>query len=220
MKRTIWRAPGCALLLVACTLVRAETPAAPSAGIYTCVDAQGRNLTSDRPIAACGDREQRMIGATGAMRGTLAPNYSARELAARAEKARETELIQLRKVEDQRRERALVLRYPSPIVHERVRKESLDQIDVVINAAAKRLEELAQQRKAIDDELEFYITDPKKAPQVLRHQAEDNTQAALVQKRFIAEQQAEKERVNARFDEEASRLRPLWQAAMTEAAQR
>lgn len=207
------------LTMAAYALAHAQTPVTPTAGIYTCVDARGRNLTSDRPIQACSDREQRLLGASGATRGMLEPNYSARELATRAEKTREAELIQLRKSEDQRRERALVLRYPTPVVHERVRRESLDQIDVVINAARKRKDELAQQRKAIDDELEFYVTDPQKAPQVLRHQVDDNAQAVLVQERFIAAQQAEKDRVNARFDEEAARLRQLWQA-MSEASQR
>ncbi|MEO7241938.1 MAG: DUF4124 domain-containing protein [Variovorax sp.] len=216
------RASGCTLAIMAMavfTLAHAQTPVAPTAGIYTCVDSHGRNLTSDRPIAACSDREQRVLGGNGATRGMLEPNYSAKELAVRAEKVREAELIQMRRSEDQRRDRALVLRYPSPVVHDRVRSESLEQIDVVINAALKRMEELAQQRKTIDDELEFYVTDPQKAPQVLRHQADDNAQAVLVQKRFIAEQQAEKDRVNARFDEQASRLRQLWQS-MSEAAQR
>ena len=38
----------------------------------------------------------------------------------------------------------------------------------------------------------------------------DNTQSTLVQSRFIGEQEDEKKRVNARFDEERARLRQLW----------
>jgi hypothetical protein len=38
-----------------------------------------------------------------------------------------------------------------------------------------------------------------------------------VQKRFIGEQDAEIRRVNARFDEELTRLKPLWLAAQAPA---
>ena len=45
---------------VVCALVLAwGSVGVAQAAIYTCVDAQGRRITSDRPIAACMDREQR-----------------------------------------------------------------------------------------------------------------------------------------------------------------
>ena len=49
------------------------------------------------------------------------------------------------------------------------------QIDAVINAARKRLGELADERKKIDDELEFYTKDPSKAPDAVRRKIDDNT---------------------------------------------
>ncbi|RYF30669.1 MAG: DUF4124 domain-containing protein, partial [Comamonadaceae bacterium] len=44
----------------------------------------------------------------------------------------------------------------------------------------------------------------------IRRQIEDNMQSVAVQNRFIGEQEDEKRRVNARFDEERLRLRQLW----------
>ncbi|HPZ58812.1 MAG TPA: DUF4124 domain-containing protein, partial [Ottowia sp.] len=67
------------------------------------------------------------------------------------------------------------------------------------------------ERKALDDEMEFYRKDPSKAPAKLRRGIEHNAQAAAEQQRAIAAQQAERDRINARFDEEARRLQPLWQ---------
>jgi hypothetical protein len=74
------------------------------------------------------------------------------------------------------------------------------------------LNELAAQRKKLDDEMEFYKKDPKKAPEYLRRQLEENSQSVAVQKRFIADQDEEVRRVNGRFDDELARLRPLWLA--------
>lgn len=180
------------------------------AGIYSCVDASGRTLTSDRPIAACADREQRELSPSGGTRRIVEPTWTAEELAVREAKKREAQQAALRAQEERRRERALLVRYPNAEVHERERKDALAQIDVVLQAARNRLVELAESRRQIDGEMEFYVKDPSKAPASLRRQVEDNDQAVAVQNRFIREQEDEKRRVNARFDEERVRLIKLW----------
>ena len=44
----------------------------------------------------------------------------------------------------------------------------------------------------------------------MRRKLEDNNHSMAAQNRFIAEQEEEKKRVNARFDEERARLKSLW----------
>jgi len=183
---------------------------APGVGIYTCVDARGRTLTADRPIAECSDREQRELGPSGTVRRKLEPTYTARELQEREDRAREAAIQAARIIDERRRERALLVRYPNATTHDRERVEALSQIDAVIQAAKKRIAELADDRKKIDEELEFYKQDTSKAPGAVRRRLEDNTQSVAVQNRFIAEQEDEKKRVNARFDEERGRLKTLW----------
>ena len=95
-------------------------------------------------------------------------------------------------------------------MHDQERAEALAQIEAVAKAATTRLTELTRQRVAIDEEMEFYKKDPTKAPAYVRRQFEENTQSQSVQKRFIAEQEAEARRLNARFDDELVRLRQLW----------
>ena len=56
-----WRWGGLALCALALPLLSAAQGSRPAAGIYSCVDAQGRRLTSDRPIPACVNREQRVL---------------------------------------------------------------------------------------------------------------------------------------------------------------
>ena len=77
-------------------------------------------------------------------------------------------------------------------------------------AARKRIVELGEDRKKIDEEMEFYKQDPTKAPGAVRRRLDDNAQSVAVQNRFIGEQEEEKKRVNARFDEERARLKLLW----------
>lgn len=189
----------------------AQTP--PIGGIYTCVDAKGRKLTSDRPIAECADREQRVLNSNGTVKARVGPTLTDAERV-ELEKSQTKALEEQNRLgEEKRRNRALLNRYPNKQVHDQERSEALAQVAVVVKAASNRIEELARQRTAIDAELEFYKGDVSKAPAYLRRQVEENTQSQAVQRRFIAEQDAEARRVNARFDDELVRLRQLWPIA-------
>ena len=188
---------------------RGDLPAT-GVGIYSCVDARGRTITADRPIADCSDREQRELNPSGTIKRKVDPTLTAREQAEREERERQALQAQLRAQEERRRERALLIRYPTPAAHDRERVEALAQIDAVIQAAKKRLSELAEDRKKVDEEMEFYSKDVSKAPGSLRRQLDDIQHSASVQSRFIGEQEEEKKRVNARFDEERTRLSRLW----------
>ncbi len=199
---------GSALALCAGTAIAQGVTGGP--GIYTCVDGKGRRLTSDRPIAECIDRTQKELNASGTVRRQIGPSLTAEERTRieEQEKAKAAELA--REAEEKRRDRALLTRYPDKGAHDKERVEALAQVDEVMKAATKRIGELASQRKAIDAELEFYKGDPSKAPPYVRRQIDENDRSTAVQKRFIAEQEGEKKRVNSRFDEELVKLKQLW----------
>lgn len=181
--------------------------------IYTCVDARGRTLTADRPIAECVDRTQRALSSSGMVKRQIGPSLTAHEQAAQDEKVRRTAELRAREAEDRRRDKALLLRYPALAVHERERAAALLRIDEVINASNKRQGELAGQRNALAGELEFYVKDPSRAPASLKRRIDENEASATVQQKFIADQQHEKKRVNQRFDEELVKLRRMWALA-------
>lgn len=183
---------------------------APKPGIYTCVDAKGRKLTSDRPIAECIDREQKILNPSGTVKNKLGPTLTALERAELEKKEKQQAEEEAKVVEEKRRNRALLIRYPNKAVHDQERADALAQITEVIQAATSRIDELARQRAAMDMELEFYKADLSKAPAYLRRQVEENTQSMAVQKRFVSAQEAEVRRVNMRFDDELVRLRQLW----------
>jgi hypothetical protein len=198
------------LLAVVSTASLAQTPRPGAPEIYTCVDAKGRNLTSDRPIAECLDREQKMLNPSGTVKAKVGPNLTAQERSALEAKEKAELEERARLSEEKRRDRALLVRYPNKAVHDRERAVALAQIGVVRQAAVNRVDELQRQRAAVLDEMEFYKKDPNKAPASVRRQLEEVNASLAVQARFIAEQDAEVKRVTFRFEEELFRLKQLW----------
>ena len=181
--------------------------------IYSCVDAKGRTLTADRPIPECTDRTQRALSPSGLVKRQISPSLTAHEQAAQDEKDRRAAELRAREAEDRRRDKALLLRYPTPEVHDRERAAALLQIDEVIKASSKQRGELADQRQSLGGEMEFYVKDPSRAPASLKRRLEENKGSVAVQQQVIADQEQEKKRINQRFDEELAKLRQLWALA-------
>lgn len=192
-------------LLLGCTLAHAQAPA-----IYTCIDSKGRRLTADRPIPECTDREQKELNPSGTMKRKVGPSLTADERALEEEKARKAAEERSRQADEKRRERALLTRYPDKASHDKQRQEALALADEAIASASKNATDLVAQRGRMDAELEFYSKDPSKIPPKLRRQMEEADSHIDAQKRFVANQVAEKQRINSRFDEELVKLKALW----------
>jgi len=180
------------------------------AQIYSCTDASGRRLTSDRPIAECLSKEQRELNPSGTTKRVVKPVLTADEQRQVDQQDKTDSQARARQEEDRRKNRALLARYPNKAEHDKERVYALSKIDEVINAAQKRIGELAAQRKKINEELEFYRKDPAKLPPALREQLDDNERSIVAQRRFITDQDAEKRRTITRFDQELERLQKLW----------
>jgi hypothetical protein len=197
-------------MLLALTPVLLLAQAGPTPEIYTCIDAKGRKITSDRKIPACTDREQTVLNPSGTVKATVGPTLTAQEK--NQQEAKEKILLQERNrlEEEKKRDRALLIRYPNEPLHHKERAEALAQIALVKQAATVRAAELHAEYAKLQDELAFYAKDPKRAPTKLRHQFEAAKLALEGQDHFIADKDIETARTNARFDEELQRLRPLW----------
>ncbi len=211
--------PGClstglgvtlALLMAGSAL--AQSGQQPINGIYSCTDANGRKLRSDRSIPQCNDREQTVLNPSGTVRARVGPTMTAQERAELQAKGKAEEEEKAAALDQRRRERALLIRYPSREVHDKERALALSQVADVEDAARKRIETLQVERKKNTAELDFYQGDANKAPPVLRRQIEHVRQNLESQERFIQTQAGERQRINVRFDEELGRLRELWRA--------
>jgi hypothetical protein len=198
------------LLLVLAAEVGAQQ-APPINGIYTCTDANGRKLRSDRPIPACLDREQTVLNPSGTVRARVGPSLSAQQRAEIEERKKDEALERARELDDKRRDRAMLARYPAREAHDKERAEAHARLDSVVMEAEKRIVALHEERKKIDRELEFYQGDPAKAPPALRRQIDYVAQGLQAQRRFTQAQENERQRIDARFNEELQRLKELWQ---------
>lgn len=183
---------------------------ASAEAIFTCIDAKGRRLTADRPIAECLDREQKELTPSGTVKRRIGPVLTAEERAAEEEKARRAIEERSRLAEEKKRDRALLTRYPDRAAHDKERATAVSVLDEAIATAAKNIDALQAQRKKLDSELEFYKGDASKVPPRLKRQIEEHQQHMAAQKRFIANQEREKQQLNARFDEELGKLKQLW----------
>ncbi|MBD7959673.1 DUF4124 domain-containing protein [Comamonas avium] len=183
-----------------------------AAGIYTCVDASGLRITADRPIAQCADREQRVLGPTGIERSRVGPAMSEVEMSQRLEQRRNELQMQQRVQEQRRRDAVLLTRYPRRESHDVARRDALIQVQEQKVLAQARMQELVQEKRKLQQELEFYGNDHSKLPARLRIAVQDVEDAQQEQRALMDEQNGQVQRVHKRFDAELLRLQPLWQS--------
>ncbi len=181
-----------------------------ASSIYTCVDKNGRKLTSDRPIAECVDREQRELSPSGTVRRTIGPTLTAHERAAVEAQRRKDNEERLRAIEERRRERVLTTRYPDKATHDIERNAAVSLLDGASIAATQHIQALRDERLRLDMEMEFYRNNPSKAPMTLRRQIAENEENIQERQRFLGAQAQEKRRIHQRFDAELAQLQRLW----------
>lgn len=179
-----------------------------TAAIYSCVDASGRRLTSDRPIAECLAREQRMLNADGSVRQVVPPTMTADELAEFEAKKRQAEVERAAQQDAIRRDRNLLARFPNEAAHLKAREAALDDVRKGVKFSQERLAELEKSRKPLLDEVEFYKG--KKIPPKLKQSLDANDAAAAAQRSLVQNQQLEIQRIDALYDVELERLKKLW----------
>lgn len=198
------------LLLTGCTAAAwGQAVGAPT--IYTCTDASGKRLTSDRPIVECNAREQRVLNADGSVKSVRQPTMTADERAALGERERESAAERARQQEAVRRDRNLLARFQNEAAHARSRELALDDVRKALQRSQARLIALAGERKPLTSEAEFYVG--KMPPLKLKLALDANDASVEAQKSLVQNQQIEILRIDKRYDIELERLRKLWAGA-------
>lgn len=208
VQRGAWRSARWAVCAVALVAAGAAS-AAPA--IYTCIDANGKRLTSDRPIVECSTREQRLLNPDGSVKRIVPPTLTADERAEQEARERQAQVERAAQKDATRRDRNLMVRFPDEAAHNKARAAALDDVHASVRLSEKRLSVLAADRKPLMDEAEFYTG--RQLPLKLRQQLDANDAATEAQLSLIQNQQAEMVRINALFDAELARLRRLWAGA-------
>lgn len=201
---------GLAVALPAAAQARDKAASTPG-GIYTCIDDKGRRLTSDRPIAECTHKEQRILNKDGSLKAVRPPTLTAEERAEVEARERAAAEAKAARADAVRRDRNLVARYPDQTVHDRARVAALDTVKLAIRASSLRLEALGLDRKPLLDEAEFYKGKP--LPADLRTALDANDAATAAQRSAMQGQEAELVRINKLYDAELAHLKQLWAGA-------
>lgn len=205
------RTAGMLAVVAAVVPGQAVAQATKSGSIYSCVDANGKRLTSDRPIPECTSRDQRLLNSDGSVKQVLPPSMTADERAAYEARQQEEALARTQQREAVRRDRNLLQRFPNEAAHHKAREASLDDTRKSLKLSESRLEALEKERKPLMDEQEFYVG--KQLPLKLKQAIDANDASAEAQRNLIQNQKAEQVRINKLYDDELERLRKLWGGA-------
>jgi hypothetical protein len=176
--------------------------------IYTCVDPDGRRISSDRPIPECLSREQRLLGRDGTPRGVVPPLVSREEIERR--EAQQQELNQAKAVQNEaaRHDRMLATRYPDAKAWDAARLRAMAPVQQRIDAAKARLESLAKEATGLARERENLNGKP--LPADLRSRISVNEGSTEGQRTVLQNQTEELARINSQFALEKERLDGLW----------
>ena len=199
-------------LLAVSTAVSAQmAPPTTGRAIYTCTDASGKRLTSDRPIPECIAREQRVLNSDGSVKRILPPTLTAAERAEAEARDVEAAAERVAKQDTIRRDRSLMARYPNEAAHRRARDIALDVVRNSMRSSESRIKALTAERKPLTDEMQFYAG--KQIPTKLKSQIDANDAALAAQRALMQDQEAEVARIDGLFDTELARLKKLWAGA-------
>jgi hypothetical protein len=176
--------------------------------IYTCIDANGKKLTSDRPIPECSNRDQRVLNGDGSPNRIVPPTPTADERAVEEQREREATAERATRKDAIRRDRNLLSRFPDEATHGKARAKALDDIGNSVRISETRINLLKTERKPLLDEAEFYVG--KSLPTKVKSALDANDAALDAQKELVQSQQGEIVRINGLFDAELARLKKLW----------
>ena len=192
-------------------LVMAQSVFAQQSGggsrIYTCKDASGKTITSDRPLPECQGREGRVLSKTGTTVQTIEAPLTDEQKAAREaeeEKKKETAVV---RAEQLRRDKALLGTYQNLDDLESKRQRALLQVEREMRESEKRMSLLEKTEQENKQEQEFYKR--KQMPVELKRRVDENEGALRAEKLLLASKKDEIVQVNQKFDDDKKRYTEL-----------
>ena len=179
------------------------------AEVYVCIDKNGRRLTSDRPIAECLDRPQRVLHPNGVEQTLMPKKTMAERMAAEAEvKAQARKRAQ--EIEAIRADRILRARFPDEESLDQHRAYTIYQIERRWKATLDEQAGLESRRKVLTERARARRLEGKPA------EFAETKEAAEIEKRSDQIRlQVEKARdeisaANKKIDVDLKRLREMW----------
>lgn len=193
---------------LACSLCLPVCSTTWAASIYQCIDAHGKRLTADRPIAACTDLEQRELNSDGSTKRIIPPQLTVEQRNAIEARERAERTKRLTSDDEARRDRMLAARFPNLAAHTAARESALRDARRAVQLSEERIATLSADRKPLLEETQFFVGKP--LPAKLKHSLEANDAATEAQRSLLQIQKEEIHRISANFDAELERLKRVW----------
>jgi hypothetical protein len=178
----------------------------PPGTMFSCV-ANGKTYTADRPPPECVNSDIRELNRDGSVRRVIARPLTVEEQRTRALEAKKKLEEEERQLAQRRRDRSLLEAYANEEEIEAARRKALESAEQVVKRSLERAASLAQDRKRLDNEAEFY--QKREQPDSLKRAFALNAQAVSAEEKILAEARSEVTRINERFDAEKKRYREL-----------
>ena len=180
-----------------------DVAAQSASRIYTCRDASGKTLTSDRPIAECQGREGRVLSTQGTtVKKIDAPLTAEQEAARDAEEVKKKEDA-VKRSEQLRKDKALLNTYQNLDDLESKRQRALLQVEREMKDAERRVSFLEKQELELKQEEEFFKK--KQMPADLKRKLDENEGALRAERSLLRSKKDEIGQVNVKFDEDKKR---------------
>jgi hypothetical protein len=204
-----------------CLLIAAALAAATGLGhaqsrIYTCKDASGKTITSDRPLPECQGREGRILSGQGATVKKIDAPLTPEQIAAKESEEKKKAESDERRREQVRKDKALLSTYANLDDLEVKRQRALAQVEREARESERRISVLERQASENRSEADFYKK--KSMPGDLKRRLDENEAALRAEKLLFVSKKDEVTLVNARFDEDKKRYLELTVGGGTAAA--
>ncbi|MBM3390484.1 MAG: hypothetical protein FJY34_00690 [Betaproteobacteria bacterium] len=200
---------GSALLLLTAALPSSQA-AAQGRTTYCCTGDNGRQICSDVLPEQCYGKAYREVNSRGMTIKKIEAPLTPEQRAMREAEAKQARDEELRRKEEDRRNRALLATYSSEQDIDYVRDRAVADVEKSIKASQEKLAELNKRKEQFDNEAEFYKK--KSPPPQLQAQMRDNDTDIKAQQTAIDARNKDIEALKKRYEDEKLRYRELTKA--------
>lgn len=178
------------------------------ADIFRCKNAEGKVITSDRPIPECVSRGMKVYSNAGRFKNDIAPPLSAEEKQKNAVDAERKKRELAEEQERKKEERYLLAHYQSEADVEAARKRAVDSLGEKKRLANEQLDSLTQLILGLQEELKNSKKTTREFDSI-RQRADDLSGNVNNTRKAIAFYEQEIARTNHEFEETLKRYRTI-----------
>lgn len=179
------------------------------AQIYMCKDANGRTLTSDRPIPECANRAVKELSKDGVVKREIPPPLTPEQIRQKKEAEDKKKAEEAAIAEQKRRDAAIMGAYQNEAQIEAERQRSVSQLRNNINIAITTQNNAEQRRKALQTEADGLVKSGKPVPPPLKTRIDDSQRTINQESKNIAGMEDDMLKIKAKYDDLIKRFRAI-----------